>query len=97
VQHHAQEAGLETDYVRGLVQKCGLVPESPRGLLGREQAVLRQEGQLSVDGRLCWVDVWAVERLLGRAETASNYTELIRKAAVLYPGAFLDEREVELP
>jgi LuxR family transcriptional regulator, maltose regulon positive regulatory protein len=38
-----------------------------------------------------------VERLLGRAETASNYTELIRKAAGLYRGAFLDEREVELP
>jgi two-component SAPR family response regulator len=43
------------------------------------------------------VDVWAVERLLGRAETAANYPELIRKAAGLYRGAFLDEREVELP
>jgi DNA-binding SARP family transcriptional activator len=68
-----------------------------RRLLGREQALLRQEGQLSLDARLCWVDVWAVERLLGRAETAANSRELTRKAASLYRGAFLDEREVELP
>ena len=27
--------------------------------------IVRQEGQLSLDARLCWVDVWAVERLLG--------------------------------
>jgi LuxR family transcriptional regulator, maltose regulon positive regulatory protein len=175
----ALEAGIEVDYVRGLIQKRGLVPESPpveveawpwpikiftlgrfevlrdgepvrfarkvqrkpltllkaliafggrtvredllmdalwpdaegdaarvalasalhrlRGLLGREQAVFRQEGQLSLDARLCWVDVWAVERLLERAETAVNSRELIRKAAGLYRGAFLDEREVELP
>jgi ATP/maltotriose-dependent transcriptional regulator MalT/DNA-binding SARP family transcriptional activator len=175
----ALEAGIEEDYVHGLVQKRGLVPESPpveveawpwpikiftlgrfevlrdgepvrfarkvqrkplallkalialggrtvreelvmdalwpeaegdaarvalasalhrlRGLLGRDRAVLRQEGQLSLDARLCWVDVWAVERLLERAETAANPRELIRKAASLYRGAFLDEREVELP
>ena len=175
----ALEAGIEEDYVRGLIQKRGLVPESPpveveawpwpikiftlgrfevlrdgepirfarkvqrkplallkaliafggrtvreelvmdalwpdaegdaarvalasalhrlRSLLGREQAVLRQEGQLSLDARRCWVDVWAVERLLGRAETAANPQELTRKAAGLYRGAFLDEREVELP
>jgi len=175
----ALEAGIEPDYVRGLVQKRGLVPESPpveaeawpwpikiltlgrfevlldgepvrfarkvqrkplallkaliafggrdvreelmmdalwpdgegdaarvalasalhrlRGLLGREQAILRQEGRLSLDSRHCWVDVWALERLLGRAETAAGHPELIRKAAGLYRGAFLDDREVELP
>jgi LuxR family transcriptional regulator, maltose regulon positive regulatory protein len=175
----ALEAGIEEDYVRGLVQKRGLIPESPpveveawpwpikiftlgrfevqrdgepmrfgrkvqrkplallkaliafggrsvreelvmdalwpdaegdaarvalasalhrlRSLLGREQAVVRQEGQLSLDGRRCWVDVWAVERLLGRAETAANPQELTRRAASLYRGGFLDEREVELP
>ena len=174
----ALEAGIEEDYVRGLVQKRGLVPESPpveveawpwpiriftlgrfevirggepvrfahkvqrkplallkalialgggsvreepvmdalwpdaegdaarvalasalhrlRGLLGREQAILRQEGQLSLNGRLCWVDVWAVERLLGRAETAANPQELTRKAAGLYRGAFLDGPDLAL-
>lgn len=68
-----------------------------RGLLGREQAVVRQEGQLSLDGRLCWVDVWAVERLLGRAEAASTPRELVRQAADLYRGGFLEDRELELP
>src|SRR5262249_29255398 len=68
-----------------------------RGLLGREQAILRQEGQLSLDSRHCWVDVWAVERLLGRAETAAGDPQLICTAAGLYRGAFLDEREVQLP
>jgi LuxR family maltose regulon positive regulatory protein len=173
----ALEAGIEPDYVRGLVQKRGLVPESPpvaeeawpwpikifalgrfevvrdgeplkfarkvqrkplallkaligfggrdvreelvmdalwpdaegdaarvalasalhrlRGLLGRDQAVIRQEGRLSLDGRLCWVDVWAVDHLLRRAETAPNQPELTRKAAGLYRGPFLGDREVE--
>ena len=68
-----------------------------RGLLGHEQAILRQEGRLSLDARLCWVDVWAVDRLLGHAETAAGQPTLIRKAADLYQGAFLDEGEGELP
>jgi ATP/maltotriose-dependent transcriptional regulator MalT/DNA-binding SARP family transcriptional activator len=172
-------AGIETDYVRGLVQRRGLVPDSPpveleawpwpikiftlgrfevmrdgepvrfarkaqrkplallktliafggrtvredlvmdalwpeaegdaarvalasalhrlRRLLGREQAVLRQEGRLSLDARLCWVDVWAVERLLGHAETAVNPREMTRNAVALYRGAFLGDLEGELP
>jgi DNA-binding SARP family transcriptional activator len=175
----ALEAGIEVDYVRGLVQRRGLVPERPpveveawpwpikiftlgrfevllngepvrfprkvqrkplallkaliafggrtvredpvmdalwpdaegdaarvalasalhrlRGLLGREQAVVRQEGQLSLDARLCWVDVWAVERLLGRAEAAASPRDFTRQAADLYRGAFLDDLELELP
>jgi LuxR family transcriptional regulator, maltose regulon positive regulatory protein len=175
----ALEAGIEVEYVRGLVQKRALVPESPpveveawpwpikiftlgrfevhrngepvrfsrkvqrkplallkaliafggrtvredlvmdalwpdaegdaarvalasalhrlRGLLGREQAVIRQEGQLSLNARLCWADVWAVERLLRRAETAARPDEFARKAANLYRGTFLDEREFEIP
>src|SRR4030095_3427609 len=68
-----------------------------RGLLGREQAILRQEGRLSLDSRHCWVDVWALGRLLGRAETAASHPQLIRQAAGLYRGAFLDEGERDLP
>jgi len=68
-----------------------------RGLLGRDQAILRQEGRLSLDSRLCWVDVWAVDRLLGRAESAAGHPQLIRRAADLYRGAFLDAGEAELP
>jgi ATP/maltotriose-dependent transcriptional regulator MalT/DNA-binding SARP family transcriptional activator len=66
-----------------------------RALMGSERAIVRQEGQLSLDARSCWVDVWAVERLLGRAE--AGQTESLRKAVDLYRGVFLDEQEVELP
>jgi ATP/maltotriose-dependent transcriptional regulator MalT/DNA-binding SARP family transcriptional activator len=66
-----------------------------RALMGHEQAIVRQEGQLSLDPRSCWVDVWAVERLLGRAE--AGHTESLRKAVDLYRGAFLGGQEVELP
>jgi LuxR family maltose regulon positive regulatory protein len=59
--------------------------------------VIRQEGQLSLNARLCWADVWAVERLLRRAETAARPDEFARKAANLYRGTFLDEREFEIP
>jgi DNA-binding SARP family transcriptional activator len=175
----ALEAGIEVDYVRGLVQKRQLVPETPpveveawpwpikiftlgrfevmregepvrfarkaqrkplallralisfggravredlvmdalwpeadgdaarvalasalhrlRRLLGREQAIRRQDGQMSLDARLCWVDAWAVERLLGRAETSTNPQAVTRKAATLYRGAFLAFEEGEFP
>jgi DNA-binding SARP family transcriptional activator len=66
-----------------------------RALMGSERAIVRQEGQLSLDARSCWVDVWAVERLLERAET--GHTESLRKAVDLYRGPFLDGQEVELP
>ena len=45
-----------------------------RRLLGREEAIIRQDNEVSLDDRYCWVDVWAVERLLARAE-ASRGTE----------------------
>jgi two-component SAPR family response regulator len=66
-----------------------------RVLMGHEQAIVRREGELSLDTRSCWVDVWAVERLLGRAE--AGQTESLRKAVELYRGAFLGGQEVELP
>ena len=66
-----------------------------RVLMGHEQAIVRQEGQLSLDQRFCWVDVWAVEHLLRRAE--AGQMESLRKAVDLYRGAFLDGYEVELP
>jgi LuxR family maltose regulon positive regulatory protein len=66
-----------------------------RVLMGHEQAIVRQEGQLSLDQRSCWIDVWAVEHLLRRAE--AGQMESLRKAVDLYRGAFLDGYEVELP
>jgi DNA-binding SARP family transcriptional activator len=175
----ALEAGIEVEYVRGLVQKRGLVPDNPpveieawpwaikvftlgrfevlredkpvrfsrkvqrkplallktlialggravredlimdalwadaegdaarvalasalhrlRGLLGHEGAVIRQEGHLGLDARLCWVDVWGVERLLAHAEAAAGREGDLRKAAGLYRGAFLGGDASEVP
>src|SRR5262245_2024767 len=66
-----------------------------RALMGSERAIVRQDGKVSLDAGSCWVDVWAVERLLGRAE--AGQTESLRKAVDLYRGAFLDGQEAELP
>src|SRR4029453_14470711 len=68
-----------------------------RRLLGHELAVLRQDGPLSLDPRRCWGDVWAVARLLGRAESAADPRPSTRRAIDLYRGASLDGREGEIP
>jgi DNA-binding SARP family transcriptional activator len=76
-----------------------------RRLLGSDDVVQRQEGKLSLNPRLCWVDVWAFERFLGHAETAAlrmqrnntGWTELsafVDKAAALYHGPFLVNEEL---
>jgi LuxR family transcriptional regulator, maltose regulon positive regulatory protein len=67
-----------------------------RGLLDCDGAVVRQGGQLSLDGRFCWVDVWAAERLLGRAEAAADGKEDLRKAVGLFRRVFIGGRDVEL-
>ncbi|HWP24204.1 MAG TPA: BTAD domain-containing putative transcriptional regulator [Candidatus Binatia bacterium] len=68
-----------------------------RRLLGYENAIARQQGEVSLDNRHCWVDLWAVERLLGRTEAAGLKDERptdeairsVEKAARLYQGSFL--------
>ncbi len=75
-----------------------------RRLLGREETIQRQEGKLTLDPSLCWVDVWAVERLLARAESHASRAEpgdelwtdiedSVKKAAALYHGPFLGDEE----
>jgi DNA-binding SARP family transcriptional activator len=66
-----------------------------RGLLDCDGAVVRQEGRLSLDSRFCWVDVWAVERLLGRAEASANGQEAVRKAVGLFRPIFSRGRDLE--
>jgi DNA-binding SARP family transcriptional activator len=39
-----------------------------RLLTGNNKAIVVQEGRVTLDNRLCWVDAWAFERLLGEAE-----------------------------
>ena len=66
-----------------------------RILLGQENAVLLREKRATLNPRLCWVDTWAFERLLGRAETANKHgrsheaVNLIERAFGLYKGPFL--------
>ena len=65
-----------------------------RKLIG-EAAIERQEGRLTLDWRHCWIDVWAIERLLAELEQASvakhkdKIVSLSRQALALYAGAFL--------
>ncbi|WP_076999946.1 BTAD domain-containing putative transcriptional regulator [Variovorax sp. KK3] len=67
-----------------------------RGLLGTDDAVVQQGGQLSLDRALVWVDAWAFERVLAtaRAKAAADGTAL-GEALALYRGAFLAEEEGE--
>ncbi len=66
-----------------------------RRLLGKEKAILLREGRLTLNGRYCWVDAWAFERLLGRAE--SGWGEgggvgpavLVERSIAFYQGPFL--------
>lgn len=63
-----------------------------RRLLGSDVAVSRREGHLGLDPWQCWVDVWALEHWLARAEAASTPEDIARvlePALRLYPGPFL--------
>jgi two-component SAPR family response regulator len=73
-----------------------------RQLLGREKAIERQEGKLTLDDRLCWTDLWAFEDLLLQAEAgwrkgfASGAIRQMEKATEIYTGPFLS-READQP
>ena len=69
-----------------------------RVLAGREDAVKVREGRVSLDGRLCWIDAWAFERLLGEVDGGDPKAifPLLEKAVGLYQGPFLG-RGVEEP
>jgi len=70
-----------------------------RLLTGDEKALPLREGHLTLDGRHCWVDAWAFEELLRRAETArragtdrssdAKALRLAEQAIALYKGPFL--------
>ena len=75
-----------------------------RRLLGNEETIQRQEGKLTVNPRHCWVDVWAVERGLSRAEAVAAQSQsdgemwaemekLVDKATALYQGPFLAKED----
>ena len=39
-----------------------------RKMIGDDRVLVVRDGKLSLDGRYCWVDVWAFERLLGQSQ-----------------------------
>ena len=71
-----------------------------RRLLGHERAVARHDGCIGLVPEHCWVDLWAVERMITRAEAAiarspvrdHEWAASLRwtdRAVVLYRGEFL--------
>jgi len=73
-----------------------------RHLLGAHDAVLQHEGKLTLNERLCWVDVWSFERLVNDGlrqlnEPASgDAAELdLRAGLTLYSGHFLSRESEE--
>lgn len=71
-----------------------------RKLLGHERALLLSDGKLSVNSAVCWVDVWAFERILGQldalfksADSDSDVSDqasfLAHDLGDLYRGPFL--------
>jgi ATP/maltotriose-dependent transcriptional regulator MalT len=78
-----------------------------RKLLGVNDVIEHHEGRVSLNPRRCWVDVWAFERLLARAEVdwkeseaageprCERAEELARNALDLYRGPFLEDLDQE--
>lgn len=65
-----------------------------RDLVGHE-AILQKYGHLTLNPQLCWVDIWALERLLNQAEKTDRadpfHDNLMEKILNLYQGPFLKE------
>jgi DNA-binding SARP family transcriptional activator len=70
-----------------------------RALLGHQDVLIRQDNEVTLNTRRCWLDLVAVERLLEKAEaisdndekTATEKIDLINRATKLYRGPFLDD------
>jgi len=60
-----------------------------RKFLGNEELILVQDGNITLNPELCWVDTWAFERYLGTSDIAN-----IEKAGALYHGRFLEKTAV---
>jgi LuxR family maltose regulon positive regulatory protein len=71
-----------------------------RRLVGHERAILRHDGAISLVPEHCWVDLWAIERMVTRAEAAiarspvrdhewASSVRWTERAVALYRGEFL--------
>jgi len=83
------------------LQSCATTIHRLRKLLGSQNAILRQNGLLSMNPRCCWDDARAFERLLDKADELWNKSnsgeelgmarEITCSALELYHGAFLQD------
>jgi DNA-binding SARP family transcriptional activator len=70
-----------------------------REMLGDDRVALLRDGRLTLNNRHCWVDVWELERTLGRADAARKpgahapdgreVARFAERAIALYRGTFL--------
>lgn len=60
-----------------------------RKLLGQRDALLLQEGRLSLNPQACWVDTWAFESV----DVQDGDADDLRRATLLYHGPFLGSEE----
>ncbi len=69
-----------------------------RRILGRDDAILLGEGKVSLNDKVCWVDVWSLERLLGGIPDDAGPEAALRNARRLlarYRGPFLNLEETQ--
>lgn len=69
-----------------------------RRLLGRDDALLLGDGKLSLNDKVCWVDAWALERLVGRATDRDDgpaRARQARQALARYRGTFLGQEDTQ--
>jgi DNA-binding SARP family transcriptional activator len=65
-----------------------------RKLLGQRDALLLQEGRLSLNAQACWVDAWAFESVDADADARDpQAVEDRERALALYRGAFLAQED----
>jgi DNA-binding SARP family transcriptional activator len=71
-----------------------------RKLLGRDDAIIIQDGHLSLNPRVVWTDVWCFERLLGKSQSSpwvsgetqtAGQVQSLEAALRLYQGHFLGQ------
>ena len=70
-----------------------------RRLLRHTDAIRLGNGGVSLDARICWVDVWAFERLLGESTQSDdllNMADRIGQALDLYQGEFLADMGADM-
>jgi LuxR family transcriptional regulator, maltose regulon positive regulatory protein len=69
-----------------------------RKLLGRDDAILLEDGRVALNPGCCWLDLWAFERAMARAEALAGGARtvadgelgaLTERLMELYPGHFL--------